>query len=362
MLRQGGADRDQRVRLEAVRGGDAQRLRLGLRVALGVEAVDDHRVEAEADGGLEPAAELERLVDRHLLGERDGDVARASRVGEHGGDLLGLALDRADAGDLAERVRRGQHREAVAGGGRVDDHEVVGAVVAVPALELGELEDLRDRDHLARARRRRDEVLERRGAREQAHGRPAAELLGEPLLEREVGVDRDRPQVLGQLDLDLALDALALERARDPILRRDLADDRAPPGRRGGEPERGGDGRLPDAALAGDVEQMLVEQPRCHGVGAEDDDSGDRSGAHERVRDLPAHAPAPRPDLLLGDPPAARGDPPRDPRPLRLRAHRRRDRRRPAAPRGPAGAPRRARRLGGRARGRPRQRAARRSR
>ena len=220
VLGEGGLDGHERVGLEAVGGGAAQRRGLGLRVALRVEAVDDHGVEAEADGGLEAAAELERLVDGHLLGQRDGHVAGAARVGEHRRDLLGLALDRADAGDLAEGVRRGQHREAVAGGRRVDDHEVVGAVVAVPALELGELEDLRDRDHLARARRRRDEVLERRGAREQAHGRPAAELLGEPLLERQVGVDRDRPQVLGQLDLDLALDPLALERARDPVLRR----------------------------------------------------------------------------------------------------------------------------------------------
>ena len=92
-------------------------------------------------------------------------------------------------------------------------------------------------------------------------GGAAAELLGEPLLERQVGVDRDRPQVLGQLDLDLALDPLALERARDALLRGDLADDRALPGRRGGEPERGGDGRLADAALAGDVEKCLSSSP-----------------------------------------------------------------------------------------------------
>ena len=47
-----------------------------------------------------------------------------------------------------------------------------------------------------------------------------------------------------------------------------------------------------------------------------------------------------------------RGDPARHARALRLRAHRRRDRRRAAPRRPPGGAPRRARRLGGRARGR----------
>ena len=55
---------------------------------------------------------------------------------------------------------------------------------------------------------------------EQAHRRAAAELLGEPLLERQVGVDRDRPQVVGELDLGLALDALALEGARHALLLR----------------------------------------------------------------------------------------------------------------------------------------------
>ena len=137
----------------------------------------------------------------------------------------------------------------MAGGGRVDDHEVVGAVVAVPALELGELEDLGDRDHLARPRRGGDEVLERRRACQQAHRRAAAELLGEPLLEREVGVDRDRPQVLGELDLGLALHALALERPRHALLLGDLADDRAAARRSSRQAERRGDGLLPTPPL-----------------------------------------------------------------------------------------------------------------
>ena len=43
---------------------------------------------------------------------------------------------------------------------------------------------------------------------------------------------RDRPQVVGELDLLLAPHALAGERARDAVLLGDLADDRAPPARR----------------------------------------------------------------------------------------------------------------------------------
>ena len=47
------------------------------------------------------------------------------------------------------------------------------------------------------------------------------------------------------------------ERARDVVARGHLGDDRAQPAPRGDEPERGGDRRLADAALAGDDEQLL---------------------------------------------------------------------------------------------------------
>ena len=77
----------------------------------------------------------------------------------------------------------------------------------------------------------------------------AAELLAEPLLERLLRVDRDRPQVRGELDLLLGPHAVAGERARHPVLLGDLADDRPAPGPRGGETERGSDRRLADAAL-----------------------------------------------------------------------------------------------------------------
>src|ERR1700760_811060 len=89
---------------------------------------------------------------------------------------------------------------------------------------------------------------------------PAPPLLGQPLLERALRVDGDRPQVLRELDLHLRPHAVAGGRARHPGLLGHLADDRPPPEARGGQPERGGDGRLSDAALARDVEQRPVAE------------------------------------------------------------------------------------------------------
>ena len=92
--------------------------------------------------------------------------------------------------------------------------------------------------------------------------------FAEPLLERALRVDRDRPQVLRELTSVSAHDPLAPERARDAILLGDLADDR-PPARAGGrQTERGGDRRLADAALSGDVQEPPVAQ-ECFHRGAE---------------------------------------------------------------------------------------------
>jgi chromosome partitioning protein len=53
---------------------------------------------------------------------------------------------------------------------------------------------------------------------------------------------------------------LACQRARHVVARGDLGDDRAQAAARGDQPDRGRDCRLPDAALAGDDEQLLGEQ------------------------------------------------------------------------------------------------------
>ena len=151
-------------------------------------------------------------------------------------------------------------------GRRVGDHEVVRAAAAVPARALRQLPDLGDRDQLLGARRGGDEVLEGRRAREHLQA-GAADLPREPLLERLPGVDRDRPQVLGQLDLGLRDHPLAAERARDAVLLRDLADDRAAAGVGRREAQRSGHRRLPDAALPGDVQEAPVPQECFHRMG-----------------------------------------------------------------------------------------------
>ena len=128
---------------------------------------------------------------------------------------------------------------------------------------LRELPHLRDRDQLLRARRGGDEVLERVRVPEHLQ-RGAADLLAEPLLQRLLRVDRDRPQLRRELDLLLGPHALARERARHPVLLGDLAHDRAPARPRGGQARRRGDGRLSDSTLAGDVQQRPIPQQRVH--------------------------------------------------------------------------------------------------
>jgi hypothetical protein len=54
--------------------------------------------------------------------------------------------------------------------------------------------------------------------------------------------------------------ALAAQRGGDVVAARDLGDDRAQPAAGGDEPERGGDGRLADPALAGDDDQLTAQQ------------------------------------------------------------------------------------------------------
>src|SRR3954465_14309980 len=93
---------------------------------------------------------------------------------------------------------------------------------------------------------------------------PSPGVPPQPLLERALGVDGDRPQALGELDLLLGPHALARERPRHPVLLGDLADDRPPPGARGGETERGGHRRLADAALAGHIQHRPIPQQRFH--------------------------------------------------------------------------------------------------
>ncbi len=87
----------------------------------------------------------------------------------------------------------------MAGGGRVDDHQVIDVGAVGAPLELGELPDLADAEQLAHARRGHREGLEQPARAERLADR--AGLDPQVLLHRVLGIDRDREQALGELDL-----------------------------------------------------------------------------------------------------------------------------------------------------------------
>src|SRR5262249_29026054 len=152
-----------------------------------------------------------------------------------------------------------EEADPVPGRWRVDDHEVVLVPLLDLALRPRELPDLSDRQQLAKARGRGGEVVEDLAAHEQVAHRSHLELEQQVLAQRVVGVDRDRPQVLGHLDLvEAAL--TAMEDPRGGLLSGALAHDRALAARRRGDPEGQRDGRLADPALAGHEDDLLVEQ------------------------------------------------------------------------------------------------------
>ena len=132
---------------------------------------------------------------------------------------------------LAKVRGRLQEADPVPGRGRVDDDQVVTASAAGLALVERQLPDLPDRDQLLEPRRRGGEVVEDPRAEEQVAHRLHLQLQEHVLAHRLVGVDRDRPQVLGQLDL-VEAHLAALEHVREVLLGGDLAEDR-PLARRG---------------------------------------------------------------------------------------------------------------------------------
>ena len=145
------------------------------------------------------SVERQGLVDRHLLGGGHRDHPGELAVGDRRRDRPALVGDRPDARDLGERPRRAQDADAVAGGGGVDDHEVVGGGAARAPLELRELPDLADAEQLAHPRRRHRERVEQAARAE--HLPDLAGLDAQVLLHRVLGVDRDREQARGDLEL-----------------------------------------------------------------------------------------------------------------------------------------------------------------
>src|SRR5947209_3596064 len=260
VLRERGLERARQRRRPVAFRDRREVLRVLTREALGQQLVHDRRLRRHVELVAELGDELERLGDRPLLRDRDRDDRRPVGVAEEVADVARLAANRPDARDVPVRLGRLQQPEAVAGRGRVDDREVVRRRLRVAAGRLRELPHLPDRRELPDAWRGGDEVLEDPVAREHAPEPGRAGLVDQVLLERELRVDRHRVKIRRQLRLRVA-DALAAEHLWHPFLLRHFADDRAQAAASGGEAERGRDGRLADASLAGNEEKPLVEQP-----------------------------------------------------------------------------------------------------
>ena len=104
--------------------------------------------------------QLDRLVDRHLLGQRDHHHRGRAPVADELVEEARVPRHRPDLGDVGVGARRAQHRHAVAAGGRVDHAGVERAVALVAPLHLGQLPDLAERDQLVEPRRGRGQVGE----------------------------------------------------------------------------------------------------------------------------------------------------------------------------------------------------------
>ena len=140
----------------------------------------------------------------------------------------------------------------MAAGHRVDDDEVVVLLAHLPR-------QLADGEDLLHAGRGVGDEVEGPGERADAGEERQLELEAEVLLQRLLGVHRHRPEVGLQLT-GLEAGVAGLVEVGQVALGVDLADEGALAllGRQHAEPGR--DGRLADATLAGDEDELAVEQ------------------------------------------------------------------------------------------------------
>ncbi len=217
------------------------------------------RLAITADGmgagfGAQPCQQLDRLGDGHLLGRGDDGDARTGRVVEDVEHPLGLVANQPDLDEVGDHPRRTDLADDVPARLGVDDDQVVVAFADFPA-ELADTEDLLD------AGRCIGDEVERRRERSDAAEQGDPHEQPQVLAQRVFGVHRHREEVrrdLGRLELEFA----DVEGVGERALGVHLADQRAATVSCGDVGDRGGDGGLADAALAGDPEQVEIEQPR----------------------------------------------------------------------------------------------------
>ena len=232
-------------------GGGLERAHLRGVEAHRVHRVHDDRVDRHVEVTPQSALELDRLVHRHLLRQRD---RRAHRSGRGRGGTRRSARRGGPPGPTRAMLAYVLGARSIASpwpvAGRVDDREVVSGPAGA-RLELGEVPDLADRHQLGEPGRRRGQVLEQPAAAEHAGQRARLQLVAQPLLLGALGVDGRRG---------------AARSCRQPPS--------MPPSRccsatshthhalaapRGGQPEGGRDGGLSDAALARHEDEPLVQ-------------------------------------------------------------------------------------------------------
>ncbi len=152
-----------------------------------------------------------------------------------------------DAHRVEQAARREQERDRVARGRRVDDDQVGGAGL-VERLDLPEHEDVLHAgngvgDDLERPRR------------DQSLGDPLHPVGLEVVDER--GVGREEPRADARVELDLVVgERRPVEHRRQARFALDLYDEHARTRARRGHRQRGGHGRLPDAALSRDDDDV----------------------------------------------------------------------------------------------------------
>ena len=238
-------------------------LGLRVRVALGQHRVHHHRGQLHAHLLLQPLLQLDRLVHRHLLGQRHRQHGGRAPVADELVEVARVLGHRPDLGDLGVGARRPQHGDAVAAGRRVHHARVERAVALVAPLHLRQLPDLAERDQLVQTGCRRGQVREDPAGVQQPRQPAGPQLVAQPLLLGVLGVQRERRQPLGHLGLRVARRRLA-EQPGDALLLGHLGDDRPPPGARAGQADGGGHGGLAHAALAGHEDQALVQERGRH--------------------------------------------------------------------------------------------------
>ena len=241
------------------------RLRQGLEPArvVGAEALGEHRVQhggvqVHAQLVAQPRLQLDRLVHRDLLRQRHGQHAGGPRIAHELVDDQRLTADRPHPRHARVGGGSAQHRQPVAGGGRVHDRQVVHGALGAP-LQLGEVPDLAHRHQLGEAGRGRSQVLEDAAAAQHPRERPGLQLVAKPLLLGALGIHGHAEEARAQLLLVAVLAHLA-EHRREALLVPDLAHHHPAAAARGGQPEGRGHRGPAHAALARYEHQALVEE------------------------------------------------------------------------------------------------------